>query len=88
MSVSSQIVINGEQIDITIPCDVLVALRKAEMKIVTGNQRLTVRFEEDEVTYGKANIAGLRDLIRQYDGLCRAAKGEKRRRSAIGVRWV
>ncbi len=88
MSVSSNVTIAGESIDINAPCDVLTALRKIELKIATGSLRETVRFDEDEVTYNKSNLADLQTLITRYDGLCRQANGQKPRRSAIGVQWV
>lgn len=88
MAVTSTMTIGREMVDLSAPCDVVTALRKVEIKIASGDQRMTVRIDDDEVTYNRANLAGLRALITHYDGLCRAAKGQKVRRRAISVRHV
>ena len=88
MSVGSTIVIGGETVDINQPCDVVTALKKVELKVATGSLRVTVRFDEDEVTYSKANLADLRSVIADYENKCAKASGKAARRSAIGIRWI
>lgn len=88
MPVTSTMTIGGETVDLNAPCDVVAALRKVEIKIASGGQRMTVKIDDDEVTYNRANLSGLQDLISRYDRLCRAANGQKVRRRAISVRHV
>ena len=88
MPVTSTMMIGGETVDLNAPCDVVLALRKVKMKVASGGQRLTVKIDDDEVTYNRANIDGLDKLIAEYEGLCRVANGQKVRRRAISVRHV
>lgn len=86
MSVSTTIKIGGDTIDITKPCDVATALRKAELAVVAGETVTMVRFGDDETRFSSGNLARLRELIAYYDGLCAESAG-KRKRFAAGIRW-
>lgn len=86
MSVSNIVRIGAEDIDITKPCDVALALKKMQLRLGVGDVRETVRIDGEEVTFQRANDARLSKLIAQYEAACDKASG-KRRRFAKRVRW-
>lgn len=88
MSVSNTIQIAGELIDITRPCDVVVALRKMQLRLATGGLRLTVRLDTEEVTFQRADDARLTKLIGEYESACsRTQANPKRTRFAKRFRF-
>lgn len=88
MSVSDIVKIGSDEVDINTPCDIVKALRKVELVIMSGGRRETVRLGQEEITYSKANISGLQSLIRHYDAQCQKISGNGRTRFAKRIRHV
>lgn len=71
------------------PCGTAAALRQALADLVTGGKEQTVTFKggpngvEKSVTYAKADLTGLRELIRDYETKCAASSGGRPRRFAM-----
>lgn len=86
MSVSSTIRIGRDTVDINKPADVVVALRKMELLLGTGGNRVTVRIDGEEVTYSEANDERLQKLISFYERKAAQSAG-KRTRFARRVRF-
>lgn len=83
MTIATTIKIGTDQIDITKPCDVVVALKKMQLKIAVGGMRETVRIDGEEVTFTRANDSRLASLIATYESECaRLGGGKKRTRFA------
>ncbi|MDQ0314842.1 hypothetical protein [Amorphus orientalis] len=82
MTISSLVKIGGDTVDLARPCDVAMALKKVELAIASGGKAETVRFGEDEVTFTRANLARLSEMIRTYEDRCQRAGGGSRRRFA------
>lgn len=83
---SSTVTINGVDVDIARPCDVVTELRKAQLILATGGAVTLSRFGQDEVQYTAANAGQLASLIRTYEAECDKAGGT-RRRFAKRVTW-
>lgn len=83
----ASIEINGQAVDAEKPCDVAKALRGAMITIATGGSITVARFGEDEMRYGAANVAMLRELLALYEGQC-MMEGGGRRRFAKTMRFV
>jgi hypothetical protein len=83
---SSTVKIGGVSVDINDPCAVLTELRKAQLRVATGESVSMQRFGEDEVRFTPANMGRLETLIQTYERSC-AAKSGHRRRFAATVRW-
>jgi len=79
--------IGADVVDLTLPCDVALALRKVELSIIAGAKAETVRFGEDEVTFTRSNLDRLAEMIRTYDDRCQRASGGVRRRFAKSMRF-
>ncbi|KZM41225.1 hypothetical protein [Labrenzia sp. OB1] len=88
MSVSSLIVIGGEEVDINAPCDVATALKKRLLSVASGTSELIIRMGGEEVTFSKANIGALNGLIAEYETKCARAGGQNRRGRARGIRFI
>lgn len=84
---STMVKIGADVVDLTKPCDVAIALRKVELAIVAGGKAETVRLGEDEVTFTRANLDRLAEMIRIYDDQCQRASGGVRRRFAKTMRF-
>lgn len=78
--------INGVEVDITSPCDVVRELKKAQLVIATGGAVSMTRFDQDEVRFTEANAGRLDDLIGHYQRECDRANGRRTRRART-VRW-
>ncbi len=79
--------INGQQVDDSKPCDIAKALRAAMITVATGGSVSVARFGEDEMRYGAANVAMLRELLAHDEGQC-MMEGGGRRRFAKTMRFV
>jgi trimethylamine:corrinoid methyltransferase-like protein len=88
MTVSTLVKIGQDQVDITKPCDVALALRKIELTVTTGNKSETIELGGEKVTFTRANASRLAGLIRHYEDQCRRSTGRSGRRAARSVRWV
>lgn len=89
MTVSTIVKIGKDSVDLDNPCDMVAALRKVELAITAGQQRETVRFGDEQVTFTTANLDKLAVLIRTYEDKCRLASGgSPRTRFAMGMRFV
>lgn len=65
------------------PCEILAALQKARLDLMTGQRQVSVSLEGFSVTYSdKGDIASLDAAITRYDGLCAKARGQRPRRYA------
>ena len=74
-------------VDINDPCAVLTELRKARLVAASDKSVSMARFGDDETRWTEANLAGLKELISEYEGLCARASG-RRRRFAKGVSYT
>lgn len=89
MAIETTIKIGADLIDITMPCDVVTALKKMQLKISVGGQRETVRIDGEEVTFTRANDSRLASLIATYESECaRQGGGNKRTRYAKRFRYT
>ena len=69
------------------PCAMARALRKVEIKIVSGAGVVRTKFGNDDVQWSNANVAGLRELIGDFERKCAALSGN-RTRYAKRVRFI
>jgi hypothetical protein len=88
MTVSSVIEINGENVDLNEPCNVVMALEKQRLRVAMGRAALIIRMDGEEVTYSRADLGKLDQLIADYRQKCDQASGKKGRGRARSVRWV
>ena len=79
--------IDGALVDFDDPCAMARALRKMEIKIVSGAGVVRTKFGNDDVQWSNGNIAGLRNLIDDFERKC-AAKSGTRTRYAKRVRFI
>lgn len=79
--------IDGAFVDFDDPCAMARALRKVEIKIVSGAGVVRTKFGNDDVQWSNANAAGLRALIEDFERKC-AAKSGIRTRYAKRVRFI
>ncbi|WP_116131172.1 hypothetical protein [Tropicimonas sp. IMCC34043] len=87
MSVTTTVRIGTDSVDINAPCDVVTALRKLQLRLGTGAVAQTVRLDDEEVTFNRADDARLAKMIAQYEDACARASGGRRRRYAMKVRF-
>ncbi|MBG6205393.1 hypothetical protein [Roseibium album] len=89
MSVSSTIEIGSETVDINVPCDVVVALKKRKILVASGAAELIIRMDGEEVTFSRSNLSALNALISEYEAKCAAesnasgSRGRARRISFV-----
>lgn len=76
---SDVIKIGKDTVDMADPCAVAKALRKVELRLVTGAVAETIEIEGERLTYTRANSTGLTRLIREYEGKCAALSGNRSR---------
>ncbi|EEE42981.2 hypothetical protein [Roseibium alexandrii] len=88
MTVSTMIDIGGELVDLTKPCDMVLALKKQRLLVSLGKSVLIIRLGSEEVTYNRANLAKLDALIAEYQTGCDRASGNIKRGRARSIRWV
>jgi hypothetical protein len=89
MSIASTVKIGADLIDIAKPCDVVIALKKMQLKLAVGGVRETVRIDGEEVTFMRANDSRLASLIAHYESECaRLGGGRKRARYAKRFRYT
>lgn len=81
------VVIGGEPVDIDDPCAMVRALKKTELRIATGGSVESVEIDGERITYSRASLPALRQLIDQYGAQCAAKTGGTRTRFAKSVRW-
>ncbi|MFI3903759.1 hypothetical protein [Ochrobactrum sp. S1502_03] len=79
--------IRKTEIDLDDPCTAAKKLRGLRIQIVAGGQTEVVRFGDDEVRYGKANIAALDREIERLTAECQSITGGTRRRYAKRIRF-
>ena len=79
--------IDDVDVDFDDPCAMARALRKVEIRIVSGAGVVRTKFGNDDVQWSNANVAGLRDLISDFERKC-AAKSGTRTRYAKRVRFI
>lgn len=84
----SSVKIRKLQIDLDDPCRAVKLLRGLKLQISAGGQAETVRFGDDEVRYGKANLAALDQEIERLTKECAAISGGRRRRFAKSMRFI
>lgn len=86
MSIATTIKIGSETVDLDNPCDVAIALRKAQLRLATGTAALELEIDGERVRYASSNDKRLTDLIAQYTQACQASQGRSRRRRR-SVKW-
>ncbi|MCR5941098.1 hypothetical protein FG152_09715 [Ochrobactrum sp. XJ1] len=74
-------------IDLDDPCAAAKKLRGLRIQIAAGGQTEVVRFGDDEVRYGKTNIAALDQEIERLTAECQNISGGPRRRFAKRMRF-
>jgi hypothetical protein len=79
MTVLSTVKIGADVLDISKPCDVVISLKKMQLKLAVGGVRETVRIDGEEVTFMRANDGRLANLIARYESECARASGGKKR---------
>lgn len=84
---SDVIKIGKDAVDMADPCVVAKALRKVELRLVSGSVAETVEIDGERVTYTRANSTWLTRLIGEYEGKCAALSG-KRSRFAKTIRYT
>lgn len=71
------------------PCAMAEALRKVRIRLSAGQLRETVRIDGEEVTFQRARLDDLKQLIAEYENACRRkAGGVARSRHAKRFRFV
>lgn len=84
MTISDDVVIAGETVSLTNPCDVAKALRKAQLRLATGGHPFEVEIDGERVRYSNPRNDDLAALISQYSDACARAtsssSGGRRRR--------
>ena len=66
------------------PCEILAALQKARLDLITGQRQIRVKIEGFEVFYSdQSAIPSLDAMIQRYDALCAKAQGKGPRRFAM-----
>ncbi len=89
MTISTTVKIGADTIDISMPCDVLTALKKMQLKLAVGGIRETVRIDGEEITFMRAHDHRLASLITHYESECaRQGGGKKRPRFAKRFRYT
>ena len=79
MSINTTVKIGKDAVDITKPCDVVVALKKVQLSLHTAGVRETVRIDGEEVTFNRPNDNRLTKMIAQYERECDRLTGGKGR---------
>lgn len=79
--------IRKTEINLDDPCSAVKKLRGLRIQIVAGGQTEVVRFGDDEVRYGKANIAALDQEIERLTAECQMITSGTRRRFAKRMRF-
>lgn len=74
-------------IDLDDPCAAVKKLRGLRIQIAAGGQSEVVRYGDDEVRYGKANISALDQEIERLTAECQSSNGGQRRRFAKRMRF-
>lgn len=69
------------EVDLDDPCAAASALRKIELKMITGGQVVMSRFGDDEVRWSDSasSRARLKELIEDYTRQCAAKQGIRTR---------
>ena len=57
------------------PCAMVEALRKVRVRLGAGQLRETVRMDGEEVTFQRARMDDLKELIAEYENACRRKTG-------------
>jgi hypothetical protein len=69
------------------PCIEVEELRAAKRDLATGRAVREVRFGEDQVSYTRADLPALNQLITDAERRCAEAQGKPQRRAARSVRF-
>lgn len=69
--------VDGIDVDIENPCEVVSALRKVELKLAAGAGVVKARFGDDEVQFSATSMIRLRELIADYERKCAARQGRR-----------
>ena len=84
---SNLVMIDGTDVDLDKPCDVVRALKRVELKLATGGNVARTSIQGEEVEFTAANLPRLQALIAKYEDQCAAASGQ-RKRFARRVNWI
>ncbi len=75
MSGPNLVKIGKDMIDIDKPCDVLAALKKMQLSLAVGGVRQSVRIDDEEVVFQRADDNRLEKLITKYSSECARLSG-------------
>ena len=67
--------VGTDTVDISDPCAMAAALTKVRIRLSAGELRQTVRIDGEEVTFQRAQIDDLKQLISEYENACRRKTG-------------
>lgn len=70
-------------IDIEDPCAVWPILHKAHLNLLAGKTYTRVRIGQDDVSFGKTDIAALERKVNELKSACEASQSGRRRRRAF-----
>ncbi|MBU2533319.1 MAG: hypothetical protein KKB37_11300 [Alphaproteobacteria bacterium] len=84
---SNPVTIDGAEVDLEAPCDVVKALKRVEMKIAIGGAVGRTNVQGEEVEFTEANLPRLQSLLAKYQADCDRNNGV-RPRFAKTVSWV
>ncbi|MBA4204614.1 MAG: hypothetical protein C0457_06465 [Polymorphum sp.] len=79
--------IGKDTVDMADPCAVVKALKKVQLKLVTGALAETVEIDGERVTFTGASSTALDQKITKYQDKCDALSG-KRSRFAKTIRYT
>lgn len=81
--------VGQEMVNMDDPCAMSKALTKVRIRLSAGQLRETVRMDGEEVTFQRAKLDDLKDLIREYESACQRKNGSgSRRRYARRFRFT
>lgn len=88
MPISPLVQIGDDEVDINNPADVLIALKKAKLVVVSGGAVETTGFGDEQTTWQRSNVSALNALIAEYQAEADlASPPAKRRRFAKAARF-
>ena len=65
--------VGTDTVDISDPCAMAAALTKVRIRLSAGQLRETVRIDGEEVTFQRANLTDLKNMIAEYQWGCTCA---------------
>jgi hypothetical protein len=67
--------VGTDTVNLSDPCAMAEALTKVRIRLSAGQLRETVRIDDEEVTFQRANLADLKAMIAEYQAGCTRTTG-------------